>query len=131
MSYKISMARRNAALDALGARLNSGYLRIYDGSRPADPDVAISGQVLLAELRFGATAFGAAGSGSMAANAITQDSLADATGTATWFRTLESDGSTPVLDGNVGTGGSDLNLNSAAITAGGIVAVTGFTITHP
>jgi hypothetical protein len=34
-----------------------------------------------------------------------------------------------VVDGDVGTSGSDLNLNSTSITIGGSVAVTSFTIT--
>jgi hypothetical protein len=62
-------------------------------------------------------------------NAITADSSADASGTASWFRLLKSDGTTIVMDGDVGTSGSDLNLNSTAITAGGTVSVTSFAIT--
>jgi hypothetical protein len=62
-------------------------------------------------------------------NAITQDASADATGTATWFRLVKSDGTTHVLDGDVGTSGSDLNLNSTSITSGATVSVTSFTIT--
>jgi hypothetical protein len=34
------------------------------------------------------------------------------------------------IDGNVGTSGSDLNLNSTSITSGQNVAVTSFTITE-
>jgi hypothetical protein len=33
------------------------------------------------------------------------------------------------MDGDVGTSGSDLNLNSVAITTGAEVSVTSFTIT--
>ena len=44
-------------LDATNA-LNIGTLRIYDGARPEDADDAIISQVQLAELSFGATAFG-------------------------------------------------------------------------
>jgi hypothetical protein len=63
-------------------------------------------------------------------NAITQDSSADATGTATWFRWLKSDGTTIVMDGNVGTSGSDLNLNTTSIVAAAVVSVTSFVITE-
>lgn len=122
---------RNAALDALTALFNTGYLRIYSGTQPANADTALSGNVLLAELRFGATAFGAAAAGVSTANAITSDSSADATGTATFFRCLKSDGTTALLDGTVGTATSNMILNSTAIQSGAAVSVTGMTITLP
>ena len=87
--------------------------------------------MLLAELRFGATAFAAASAGVATANAITSDSSANATGTATWYRTLKSDGTTVVSDGSVGTSGANLNLNSVAITAGAAVDCTAFVFTQP
>ena len=62
-------------------------------------------------------------------NAITSDTSADATGTATWFRIVTS-GGTFVVDGNVGTSGSDLNLNTTSIVAAATVAVSSFTITE-
>ena len=58
------------------------------------------------------------------------DSSANATGTATWFRVVTS-GGTFVIDGNVGTSGSDLNLNTTSIVIGGPVQITSFTITAP
>jgi hypothetical protein len=45
-----------------------------------------------------------------------------------WFRILTS-ANAAVVDGDVGTSGSDLNLNSTSITIGGSVAITSFTIT--
>jgi len=64
------------------------------------------------------------------ANAITADSSANATGTATWFRALESDGTTAVFDGSVGTSGANINLNSVAISVGAAVSVTSYTYTQ-
>jgi hypothetical protein len=121
----------NTKADALAALLNGGKLRIYDGTQPATADTGITTQVLLAELTFGSPAFGAAVAGVAAANAITQDADADATGTATWFRALKSDGTTAVLDGSVGTSGADLNLNSVAIQIHAAVSVSSFTLTEP
>jgi hypothetical protein len=46
--------------DAVCALLNNGYLRIYDGTQAATADTAVGAQVLLAELRWNATAFGGA-----------------------------------------------------------------------
>jgi len=128
---KLGAAAVNAAAEAVGTLLNSGYLRIYDGSQPAGADTAISDQNLLAELRFNATAFGAATAGVITAGDFTADSSANADGTAAWFRALESDGSTAVFDGTVGTTGCDLNINSVSISSGAAVDVTAFTYTQP
>ena len=130
LNPKLSNAAASASADAVCALANTGYLRIYDGTQAATADTAIGAQVLLAELRFGATAFGAASNGVATANAITADSSANATGTASWFRVLKSDGSTVLFDGSVGTGTNDLVLNSTAIQSGAAVSVSSFTYTQ-
>ena len=126
---KISTTATNAQADALSDLLDNGYLRIYDGAQPANANTAITSQVLLAELRFNATAAPSASGGVLTMNSITQDSSANNTGTATWFRALKSDGSTAVFDGSIGTSGCDLNLGSTSITSGASVAVTSMTFT--
>lgn len=127
MALGYAVTLRNNKLDEISTRAgNAALLRIYDGSRPATGGTATT---LLAELTFGSPFAGAASSGTLTANAITSDSSANATGTATWFRVVQSDGSTHVMDGNVGTSGSDLNLNSTSIIAGGTVSVSSFVIT--
>jgi hypothetical protein len=131
MAYQESIATRNAAQVARQTRWNSGKFRIYSGTRPATPDTALSGNTLLAELTINATAFGAPASGVLTANAITQDSSADATGTATFARVFQSDGTTVEGDLNVGTSGSDLNLNTVSIIVGGPVSITSLTLTQP
>jgi hypothetical protein len=108
---------------------NSGFLRLYDGAQPATADTAVGAQVLLAELTFGSPAFGAASGGVAAANAIAQDTTANNSGTASWFRVLKSDGSTVLFDGSVGTSSANLVLNSTAISAGVAVSVTSLTFT--
>jgi hypothetical protein len=129
LNPKYSNAAVNAEADALALLLNTGYLRIYDGAQPTNADTALGAQVLLAELRFNGTAFGASSLGVITANAITGDSSANATGTATWFRALKSDGSSVVADGSVGTASADLVLNSVAIQSGAAVTVSSLTIT--
>lgn len=124
-----STAERNAKLNAIKADFDSGYLRIYDGSQPAAPDTAITSQVQLSELRFGATAFGAAAAGVLTANAITQDSSADATGTATWYRTFKSDGTTALHDGTVGTSNANCIIATTSIVSAAVVSCSSFTIT--
>jgi hypothetical protein len=107
----------------LGA--GAGLLRIYDGSRPATGGAATT---LLAELTFSDPCAGAAAAGVLTMSAITADAAANATGTASWFRCVDST-ATFVMDGNVGTSGSDLNLNAVGITVGQQVSVTSMTIT--
>ena len=119
----------NTEADALAPLLNTGWIRIYDGAQPATGDTAIAAQVLLAELRFGATAFPAAVAGVLTANAITADSSANATGTAAWFRTFKSDGTTAVLDGTVGTATSNMILSTVAINIGVTVSCSSWTHT--
>lgn len=125
LAYNATM--RNAQLDAITTfAAGSCKLRIYDGSRPATGGTATT---LLAELTCNATFAPGAAAGVLTLNAITSDSSANATGTATWFRIVKSDGTTHVMDGDVGTSGSDLNLNTTSIVSGASVAVTSFTIT--
>ena len=119
----------NVEADALSDLLDNGYLRIYDAPQPASAGVAISTQALLAELRFNATAAPSAALGVLTMAAFTADSSANASGTAAWFRALKSDGSTVVFDGEVGTSGSDLNLNTVAIVISATVSVTSMTYT--
>jgi hypothetical protein len=129
LAHRYSNVAVNAKMDALAPLLNNGYLRLYDGLQPTTPDTAIGKQRLLAELRFGMPAFGAAVAGVITATEITQDSAAAATGTATWYRAFKSDGRTAIHDGSVGTVGSNINLNSALIEARAIVAISDFTLT--
>ena len=129
-NLKLSNAAVNAEADALSVLLDNGYLRIYDGTQAATADTAISTQTLLAELRFNADAAPSAVAGVLTFNAITQDSNANNTGTASWFRALKSDGSTVMFDGTVGTSGSDINLTgTVSIVAGAIVGVTSASFT--
>jgi hypothetical protein len=127
---QLTNAAASAAADATLALLNAGgagYLRIYDGTQAATADTAVGAQVLLAELRFSATAFAAASNGAATANAITADASANATGTASWFRALAGNGTTAVFDGTVGTSGCDLNLS---IVTAATVSVTAMTYTQ-
>lgn len=119
---------RDARMDAITTHAgNAALLRIYDGSRPATGGTATT---LLAELTCGTPFAAAAVNGVLTLGAITQDSSANATGTATWFRIVKADGTTHVMDGNVGTSGSDLNLTTTSIVATQPVSVTSFVITE-
>lgn len=127
LNPQLSNTAANAAADAACALANSGKLRIFDGAQPATADTAITTQVLLAELTMNSTAFGAAVAGVATANAITSDTSANATGTASWFRLVKSDGTTVLFDGSVGTSGCNLNLGTTAIVATATVSVASLT----
>jgi len=127
MALAYSTTVRNGMLDQITSAIGtSGLVRIYDGTRPASGGTATT---LLAQLALSATSAPAASSGVLTFNAITQDSSADATGTATWFRVTTS-GGTFVIDGSVGTSGSDLNLTTTSIVATQPVSISSFVITE-
>lgn len=128
MAIAYAATLRNSMLDAITTLAGaSALLRIYDGTRPATGGTATT---LLAELTCNATFAPGAAAGVLTLNAITQDSSANSSGTATWFRIVKSDGTTHVLDGNVGTSGSDLNLTTTTIVATQPVSVASFVITE-
>jgi hypothetical protein len=130
MAIAYATTLRNSRMDtiktAIDAGSGAGLLRIYDGARPATGGAATN---LLAELTFNDPSFPSATTGVITASAITQDSSANASGTATWFRVVDSTGSF-VMDGNVGTVGSDLNLTTTSIVITQPVAVTSFVLTE-
>lgn len=130
IAYPVSLrnARLNEVRDDIDGGSAAGYLRIYNGTRPAAGGATTT---LLAELRFSDPSFGNASNGTLTANSITSDSSANASGTATWFRATDSNGNF-VIDGDVGATGSDsdLELNTTTITAGQFVSITSFVITE-
>lgn len=128
MTVGMATNLRNARLDEITTAAGANaLLRIYDGTRPATGGAATT---LLAELTCNATFAPAASGGTLTANAITADSSANATGTATWARIVKSDGTTFVLDCSVGTSGADINLNTTSIVSGASVSVTSAVFTE-
>lgn len=125
-------------LDLIDAGSGAGKIRIYGGGsgQPANPDVAVSDQTLLAELTLSDPAFAGATDGApggvATANSITDDSSADGTGTADWFRVLDSDNNA-IIDGSAGEAADspDLTLDNKDINAGQTVSITSWTVTMP
>jgi hypothetical protein len=132
-NLKLAAEVANAMADAVADLCDGGKINIYDGSQPASPDTEISDQTLLAQCTFGTPAFGDADDGVATANAITKDSSANATGTASWFRVFKSDGLTPLFDGSVGvTAGSfDCVVPTTSVVQNVEFSITSFTITQP
>lgn len=130
MALSFSTTLRNNRLDQITSAVGgSGSLRIYSGTAPANVGAALSGNTLLAELALNSTFAPAASGGTLSLNQITQDTSANATGEASFFRLLTS-GGTAIVQGTVGTSGADLNLNSVSISSGAAVSVTAFSITE-
>jgi hypothetical protein len=133
----LTQARGAAMLDSLVDALDTGgagTIKIYDGTKAATANTAIGSQHILATLTFSATAFGSATTADPSvatAAAITNDSSADDTYTATWAR-FANGSATTILDCTVGpTSGYDINFNTAAFVAGATVSITALTITQP
>jgi hypothetical protein len=131
VNTRVGASTRNRMLDTINTEIGaSALLRIYDGTIPTDPDTALGAQVLLAELTFNSTPFGAASAGVITANAITSDSSANATGTASWASIVTS-GGTRKIDCSVGTSSANVILNTTSIVSGATVSCSACTITMP
>lgn len=119
-----STVRTNMMTQIATAAGNSAVLTVYNGTRPASGGTATTA---LAALTCSASGFGTASAGVLTAASIS-NATASATGTATWAR-LTTSGAVFVADMDVGTSGSDLNLNTTSIVSGATVSVTSCTIT--
>ena len=124
LNTQIAAATVNAQALALATLCNAGTIKVYDGVQPATSDTAISGNTLGVTLTFGATAFPAASSGLLTANAITSG-VAVAGITPTWARLFNSDGTTAIMD--VSAGASSANMTIGQFSSGTTVSVTSFT----
>lgn len=134
MAIKNSTAQRNAAADGVARHHDNGYWRLYTGTRPANPQAAITG-TLIAEGRFSATSAAAASAGVLTWSTVA-DSAANATGDVTHFRTFKSDGTTVGYDGDVSdsAGSGDLKLvqtGNTTITQNQPVTISSWTYTVP
>ncbi len=129
----VAQAKATALLTALDAG-SAAIIEIYTGTIPTDADTAVGGQTKLATLTCSATAGvvsdGAPG-GLLTFSSITDDSAADATGTAAWFRILTQGAGTTIMDGSISTSGADINFNSIAFTSGSAISISSLTITEP
>ncbi|MGF7213084.1 hypothetical protein GGE65_007720 [Skermanella aerolata] len=137
MAIRLSVAAADAALASVATSLNSGWVKIYTGTAPSTTDAAATGTLLAGDIRFGATAFGAAATNGstrrIVANTLTADAAADAGGVAGYFRTFSSAGTAPIYQGSVGATGSgaDLELDSTTLVQNGQVGISSLSISYP
>lgn len=106
-------------------QFGGGTLVVYSGTPPTGPNESLSGNTVLATFTFVAASSWAAPSlGVQNLDFVSQTVTATATGTATFFRILNSS-SAALLQGTVAASGGDFNLSSVTITSGDNVAITG------
>jgi hypothetical protein len=131
MALKLSVAVRNARLDAIEAAIGTGaVLKIRSGAPPTNIADADSGTVL-ATLSLPSDWMAAASSGSKAKTGTWQDASADAAGTAGHFRIYATDGTTQHVQGTVTatSNGGDMELDNIVIASGQSITITTFTLT--
>ena len=110
----------DAFVDAIDDGAGAGLLEIHTAAFGTK----------LATLTFSDPAYGAASSGVAQENSITDDSSADATGTAAVFRVTTSTPTT-MFEGTVGTSGADINFNSVSFVSGDTISITDLPVTMP
>jgi len=120
ISTGIRNAMCDAFVDAIDGGAGAGLLEIHTAAFAAK----------LSTNTFSDPAYGAAAAGVAEENAITDDTSADATGTAAVFRVTTSTPTTE-FEGTVGTSGQDINFNSVAFVAGDTVSITDLPVTMP
>lgn len=133
MALRLSTAARNGAcngiVDLLDAGAGAGTIAIRTGSQPTNVGDADTG-TLLGTLTYSDPAFGNSATGTATASSITSDTSADNSGTAGHFRAKDSDANI-VFDGTCGQGSGDLSFDNSVIVAGGVIAISSFTVTVP
>lgn len=129
----LSNTAANNVLTAINDLLNAGSgaatIKLYTGTKPVGPDTAVTTQTLLGTLTCADPA-GSVASRTLTFGSITQDSAADATGTATWARLADSAGvATADIDVTATGGGGFMQLNTTSIVIGGPILISSFVIT--
>jgi hypothetical protein len=132
LTYRTTLltAMAQAILDAIATGGGTAYLRLYNGSRPANVGTAIAAQTLLCEMPLNnpaGTIGTTSGSGTITLNISSVSDAANNTGDADFFRIFDRAGNA-VLDGSVGATGAsnvDMTMPSRTITSPLTVQLTG------
>lgn len=135
MAIQYDTNLRNARLDVVESTIGtSPILRLYNGTPPATPDTALSGNTLLAEGTLPSDWMAAASGGTKAKSGtwtLTGQSGAGSGTAATFFRIFSSAGTDTLMQGTVTAsgGGGDMTLDNNSIANGQSVTVSTFTLT--
>lgn len=130
VTQAISNSLTTVLLNAVDADTSAGYIEFYTGTIPGKPETAPGGgNTKLGTCTCSVTS-GSVANGVYTFSAITLDSSADATGTATWARVKDGAGNA-CFDVDVSaTGGSGvIQMPTTSIISGGPITFNSFTIT--
>lgn len=122
----------NGIVDTIDGGTPPGRIEHRTGAQETNVGDASSGTLLGTNL-FSNPAFGNSSTGVATASAITNDSSADASGTAGHFRIYTGAGgdTAALAQGNTSTSGADMNFDNNVIVAGGVIAISSMTVTVP
>jgi hypothetical protein len=130
MAFQYSTAVRTATLDPVETVIGTTpRLYLYTGSVPASCAAAATGTLLNSASYSLPADWMNAASGGTKTLAGTWSVVANASGTAGYFRILDSAGTTVGIQGTVGTSGADMNLDNNVIASGQTINITAFTLT--
>lgn len=134
-TFSITPAEAQSMLAKYAADLGaSPLIRFYSGTPPASAAAALSGNTLLATLTCAATpvsGYSDTGTAGRATFGAISNATAAATGTVSFFRTLNSAATTVFDQGSVGTSAADAIVNTTAFTSGSTISVTSRTVDLP
>lgn len=132
--FRLAATPRGAMAAALITDLDGDalpwYGEVYAGTIPADITTAISGQTLLGTVTGSADPSATNSGGLITFNPITEDSAADADGTASFMRIFKGDDSIWAdMDlGNLASSATG-KMNTTTVVTGGPIRINAFTIT--
>lgn len=131
MATRLPTGTRNAIIDAIvdlvDAGPSFGYIEIRTGSQPASGNDTATGTVLSTVICQD-PAFPSASSGSAALSGVPISDAADNSGTAGWFRILDSTGG-KIADGmcSMSGGGGEMILDNTSLATGQTFTITSLT----
>ena len=134
LSYDESLRddQNNLLRDRLDAGAGPGRVLVYGGTPPANVDGSLSGNTLLADIPLKKPCAPDSSGGVLTfdVSPVPEDTMADATGDATFFRLADSTGFERAQGTVTATGGGgDATMPSVTITAGEPVRLPSLTIT--
>lgn len=130
MSVQYSATHRTNAMSDIATQAGvNAVIKLFSGAAPANCGTADTG-TLLVQFAGNATQFGTTASGVLTASAVAGVN-ATASGTPGYFRVYPNAATTTnaVLQGTVGTTGTDMILTAATVTTGQSVTFSSLTVT--
>lgn len=131
MTLQLSVAVRNAMLDAIEATIGAGaVIKLRSGAAPANNDAADTGAVI-ASISTSADFMGSAANGIKAfANLPLTDTSADAGGTIGHYRVYTADGATCHMQGSVTLtgGGGDMTVDNNVVQPSQQITITSWSL---